>query len=76
MTKAQIEQVLKRVFSWPASRQADAAQVLMVMENQQLDPYRLSDEERADIDEALAELARGEVASEMDVARTFDRNRK
>jgi predicted transcriptional regulator len=34
--------------------------------------YRLDDEERVDIREALAEIERGEVASDEDVQATFD----
>ena len=76
MTKEQIESVLERVRSWPAARQEDAAQVLLAMEAQGAKPYPLSEQERADIDAALEELARGEVASDEDVAAVFNRYRR
>lgn len=76
MTKEQIESVLERVRSWPAARQEDAVQVLLAMEAQGAKPYVLSEEERADIDAALDELARGEVAREEDVAAVFNRYRR
>ena len=72
MTKAQIEAVLERVRTWPPERQEDAARVLMAMEAEAASLYRLSAEERADIEAALAEIARGEVASDAEVAAVFD----
>ncbi|HEX8664520.1 MAG TPA: hypothetical protein VF744_10870 [Beijerinckiaceae bacterium] len=76
MTREQIEAVLARVRTWPIERQEDAARMLMTMEKIGLEPYILSDEERADIDEALAEIERGEVASDEEVAAVFDRLRQ
>ena len=75
MTKEQIDSVFERVRSWPAARQEDAAQLLLAMEAQGSKSYPLSEEERADIDVALQELARGEVASDEDVAAVFNRYR-
>jgi hypothetical protein len=73
MTKEQIESVLDRVRSWPTSRQEDAAAVLLAMEAEALGPYRLSEEERADIEAALLE---DDVASETEVAEVFNRYRR
>jgi hypothetical protein len=55
MTKDQIDAVLDRVHSWPKSRQEDAVRLLLAMEAQDVTPYILSDEERADLEAALAE---------------------
>lgn len=76
MTKELIENVLDRVRAWPPSRQEDAALMLLAMEAQDTGPYRLSDEERADIEAALEEVTRGEVASDEDVAAVFNRHRR
>lgn len=76
MTKNQIEAVLDRVRAWPPERQEDAARVLLAMEAEDATPYRLSAEERADIEVALEELARGEVASDAQAAAVFDRLRQ
>jgi hypothetical protein len=76
MTKEQIEKVLDRVRTWPQSRQEDAAQVLLAMEAQDVRPYRLSDEERTDIEAALEEVARGEVASDAEIETVFNRYRR
>jgi hypothetical protein len=76
MTKEQIDSVLERVRNWPPARQEDAVQLLLAMEAQGSEPYQLSDEESADIDAALEELARGEVASDEEVAAVFNRYRR
>ncbi|MGZ8324362.1 MAG: hypothetical protein ACXWU8_03090 [Rhodoplanes sp.] len=61
---------------WPRPRQEDAARILLAMEAQDASVYRLSDEERADIDASLEELARGEIALDEEVRSTFDRYRR
>jgi hypothetical protein len=76
MTKEQLDEVLERVRSWPKARQEDAVNMLLAMEKLGTEPYRLSPDERADIEAALAELARGEVASEAEVEALFKRYRR
>ena len=76
MTKEQIDSVLERVRNWPQARQEDAALMLLAMERQDAAPYRLSEEELADMEDALAEVARGEVASDEEVTAVFNRDRK
>jgi hypothetical protein len=75
MTKEQIDSVLDRVRTWPLPRQEDAIRVLLTMEAQETSPYSLSDEERADIDAALAEIDAGDVATDDEVATLFRRLR-
>ena len=75
MTKDQIGAVLDRVHSWPKERQEDAAQVLLAMEAEGTGQYPLSPEERADLEAALAEVVRGEVASDQEVEAVFARHR-
>jgi predicted transcriptional regulator len=75
MNKAQIDSVLDRVRTWPEERQEDAVRILLAMEDQDNGVYRLSDEERAEIRAALAEVERGEVASVEEVAAVFNRYR-
>jgi hypothetical protein len=76
MSKKEIEAVLDRVRTWPLSRQEDAAHLLLRMEANGTGVYHLSEEERADIQEALEEIDRGEVASDQDVAAVFDKYRR
>ncbi len=73
MTKDQIDAVLDRIHSWPKARQEDVVRVLLAMEAQDTSTYVLSDEERADLEAALEEVARGEIASVAEVAKTFRR---
>jgi hypothetical protein len=49
MKKDQISAVLERVRTWPAERQEDAARLLLEMEAQDASPYRLSDEQLAEL---------------------------
>ena len=71
MTREQIESVLERVRTWPTSRQEDAVRILLAMEERETQVYRLSDEERAGIRAALEEVARGEFASDEELAAIF-----
>jgi DNA-binding NarL/FixJ family response regulator len=73
MTRDQIDEVLGRVQSWPKNRQEDAARLLLAMEAQNAAPYILSDEERADLEAALDEVAKGDIASDAEVAAVFAR---
>jgi hypothetical protein len=75
MTRSQIEAVLDRVRAWPPERQEDAARMLLAMEAESTAPYRLTAEERADLQAALDEVARGELSSDEEVARVFGRLR-
>ena len=75
MTQDQIDAVLRRVRSWPTARQEDAIQVLLAMEAEASSVYELSDDERSDLEAALEEVARGDVASDEEVAAVFARRR-
>ena len=75
MTRDQIDAVLDRVHTWPQSRQEDAARVLLAMEAGGTAAYVLSDEERADLEAALEEAARGELATAAEVDAVFARHR-
>lgn len=49
MTKDQVKEILDRVLTWPPERQADAAEVLVLMEEQDKSSYQLSDEQAAEV---------------------------
>jgi len=76
MTGEQFESLVQRVRSWPKARRDDAALLLLAMEAQDVTEYALSPEERADIEEALGEVERGEIASDDEVAEVFRRYRR
>jgi hypothetical protein len=75
MTKEQIDAVLDRVHFWPKARQEDAVRLLLTMESHAPDPYVLNPEERADLEAALEEVARGEIATDAEVEAVFARYR-
>lgn len=74
MLSKRLETVLEAVKSWPAEHQEAAAEVLEHMNRLATAVYKLSDEERADLEEALAEARRGEFASDAEVAAMFARH--
>ena len=75
MTKDQIDAVLDRVRSWPKARQEDAVRVFLSMEVPAPEPYVLNAEERADLEAAFEDVARGEVATDAEVEAVFARYR-
>ena len=66
-----LEQAIQKVKKLPKDRQAYVAHVLEEIAGDGV--YRLDDGERADIREALAEMERGEVASDDEVKTVFKR---
>jgi hypothetical protein len=69
-----LEKALEAVRMWPADRQDAAAEVLEHMNRLATAPYELSPDERADLEEALAEARRGEFASDAEVAAMLARH--
>jgi hypothetical protein len=55
MTKEQVREILDRVLTWPAERQADVAEVVTLMEAQDQSTVHLSDEQAAEVRRRLAE---------------------
>ena len=49
MTKDQVKAVLDRVLTWPPERQEDAIELLRFMEEQHTSPWRLTDEQLAEV---------------------------
>jgi hypothetical protein len=56
MTKEQVKAILDRVLEWPSERQEDAAKVLMLMESQNENAYRLTDEQVEEVQRRRADL--------------------
>jgi hypothetical protein len=55
MTRDQVKEILNRVLTWPADRQADVAHVVEIMEEQDKSELRLSDDQAAEVRRRLAE---------------------
>lgn len=69
-----LEKAIEAAQAWPRDRQDAAAEALEHMDRLSAAPYALSPEERADLEEALAEARRGEFASDAEVAAMFARH--
>ena len=54
-SKEQLRKVLDRVLTWPPERQEDAAEILTSIEAQDRSPYRLTDEQAAEVRRRLAD---------------------
>ena len=57
MTKEQVRQILERVRNWPVERQADLAEVAMLMEAQDKSDISLTEEQADEVRRRLAEPA-------------------
>ena len=59
MTKDQVKEILDRVLTWPPKRQEDAVRVLSKMEEQDVSPFRLTDEQVEEVNRRRADFALG-----------------
>jgi hypothetical protein len=67
-----MEKALAVIGRWPVARQDEAAEMLLALDRLG-ETYVASDDELAAIDEALAQIGRGEFAAEADVEAAFAR---
>jgi hypothetical protein len=70
-----MDKALEIVRSWPADRQDDAAEILLALDRLGGGAYDASPEELSAIDEALGQVARGELATDAEVEDAFARFR-
>jgi DNA-binding FrmR family transcriptional regulator len=70
-----LEQAIEKVKALSQEQQEYAAAVLEQIAASNGELYHLTDEERRLVDEGLAELDRGEVASDAEVRAVFDKYR-
>ena len=73
---ADLRIMLARAEHWPEEDQEELAQVALEIEARRHGVYHATPEELTAIDEALAAVARGEVASDEDVAAVFAKYRQ
>lgn len=71
-----MEKALAAMRRWPAERQDEAAEILLALDRLGPDVYHASPAELIGIDEALADVAAGELSSDEDVEAAFARFRK
>ena len=70
MTK-NLKEVLERTETWPEEDQEELAEYVRDIEARRTGVYNASAEELAAIDEALGQVARGELASKEEVEQAF-----
>jgi len=70
-----MKKALAAIGRWPEARQDEAAGMLLALDRLG-ETYVASDDELAAIDEALAQAARGEFATEAEIEAAFARFRK
>jgi hypothetical protein len=75
MTKL-LEQAIEEVRKLPEPEQDEAAELLFALAEKAKGPYRLSADERAVVERALAEMDRGIFATDEDIAEVFGRPKK
>ncbi|HEY2229324.1 MAG TPA: hypothetical protein VGI22_16625 [Xanthobacteraceae bacterium] len=68
--------MLARVADWPEDDQDDLAQIALEIEARRHGVYHATAEELKAIDEALAAVARGEVATDEEVGAVFAKYRR
>ena len=70
-----LENILTRAATWPKEAQEELARVAREIEIGQADVYKLSDDERAAVDEGLAQADRGEFVSDEEMEAFFNRRK-
>jgi len=73
---ADVKNTLDRVANWPEEDREELAQVALEIEARRHGVYHATPEELAAVDEALAAVARGEIASEEAVEGVFAKYRR
>jgi predicted transcriptional regulator len=68
-----VETLLERVASWPEEAQAELVKSIVDIETKHFGVYELNEDERAAIEEAQAQAARGEFVPDEVVAAFFKR---
>ena len=62
--------------SWPEHAQAQAVELLLALEQEYIEPYELTEEDKAAIDRGLDDARQGRFATEEQVKELFDRYRQ
>ena len=68
-----LQKALEKLSALPDERQDELAQMLILVAEKEQEPYVLTPEERAAVEEGLAEIERGELATDEDVAAVYAR---
>ena len=71
-----MEKALASVRSWPAEQQDEAAEILLALGRLGTGSFQASDAELRAVDEAMAQVERGEYATEAEVEAALARFRR
>jgi predicted transcriptional regulator len=71
-----IKEMLDRIRNWPTARRLEAAQALMDIEEAEVEEYDLTEEQYAQLDDAIGAADRGEFATDEEVRAVFARYRR
>jgi hypothetical protein len=73
---AKLKELIERVDAWPDEAQEEALQLLLALEQEYAEPYKLSSEDRAAIDQSLEDMRQGRFATDEQIAAVFGRSRR
>ena len=73
---AKFKDIVGRIETWPDRAQERAADLLLTLEHEYIEPYELTDEDRAAIDRSLEEARQGRFATDKEVEAAFNRFRR
>ena len=71
-----LDKTLDRLRDWPQSRRDDAAELLLALDELGQEPVPVDGDTLTAIDEAIAQIARGEKADKREVDALFSRYRQ
>ena len=71
-----LSDILEKAQSWPKETQEKLLRYAERLEKRHVSVYKLSPEERADVEEAMAQMDAGQFASDEEVAEVFNRYRR
>ena len=71
-----LEEAIKEIRKLPEPEQDEAAELLFAWAEKAKGPYQLNEEELAAVEQGLAEMRRGEFATDEEIAEVFGRDRK
>ena len=69
-----LETLLELVSAWPEAAQDELVKIIAEIEARHGDAYRLSEDEKAAIEQALAAVDRGDIATDEEMAALFKRH--
>lgn len=70
-----LETIFAKATTWPKKAQEELARAAQEIEQKHVGVYKLSEEERAAVEEGLAEAKRGEFVSDEDMDAFWNRHR-